>query len=297
MNGKCIDIGTIQAFLDGETAPALSLAVTSHVANCQNCAVVLADAEEESSVVFSALDREFNSLVPTQRLWSKINESIEVEKSRTPLWERFWRSLSVFTANPSISVAASVLIVFTMFAAIWTMNSDVMTDDMIAGNGQTNTLAQQQPIVNIPDINSERNPQMDPGPLKVDDRTRRFRTVPLNASFKESNNRPRVQLDVSPQTALAPEYLPGEESYVKTIAGLKHNVDGDKDNVLPPSVRIAYERDMAVVDDAITRMKAVVRINPTNHGAKQVLYSSYQDKIDLLNTVAQREELMASIDR
>ena len=62
-----------------------------------------------------------------------------------------------------------------------------------------------------------------------------------------------------------------------------------------PSSRIAYERDMAVVNDAITKMKEVVKKNPKNQSAKQVLYSSYQNKIDLLNSVVEREELMVSL--
>jgi hypothetical protein len=41
---------------------------------------LLAVAEDENSFVFSALDREMNALVPTQRLWSRINDSIETEK-------------------------------------------------------------------------------------------------------------------------------------------------------------------------------------------------------------------------
>ncbi len=80
MNDKCIEIGTIQAFLDGETSPEMSFKISGHVADCDKCALALADAEEESSVVFSALDREYNSMVPTQRLWSSINEAISYEK-------------------------------------------------------------------------------------------------------------------------------------------------------------------------------------------------------------------------
>jgi hypothetical protein len=90
-------------------------------------------------------------------------------------------------------------------------------------------------------------------------------------------------------------YLPGEESYVKTIANLSQTVSGQKDAVMRPSERIAFERDMAVVDDSIKRMRSEVRKNPANESAKQVLYTSYQNKIDLLNSVSQKEELIASI--
>ncbi len=52
---------------------------------------------------------------------------------------------------------------------------------------------------------------------------------------------------------------------------------------------------MAVVDDAIDKMRREVKKNPRNESAKQVLYSSYQNKIDLLNSVSQKGELMASL--
>ena len=84
VNGKHFEIGTIQAFLDGETTPEISLRLTDHVADCDACARLMAEAEEESSLVFSTLERELNTLVPTQRLWSRINETIEVEKSNVP---------------------------------------------------------------------------------------------------------------------------------------------------------------------------------------------------------------------
>jgi hypothetical protein len=56
--------------------------------DCHACARLMAEADEENSVVFSALERELNTLVPTQRLWTRINESIEVEKSHAPLWQK-----------------------------------------------------------------------------------------------------------------------------------------------------------------------------------------------------------------
>ena len=98
-----------------------------------------------------------------------------------------------------------------------------------------------------------------------------------------------------PDTATSDSYLPGEESYVRTIVDLKQNVDFQKDAVMTPSSRVSYERDMAMVNDSIKRIREVVKKNPRNQAARQMLYSSYQDKIDLLNSVSQREELMASL--
>lgn len=303
MNANCFEIGTIQAFLDGETAPDLSLKVTNHVAACDSCARMLADAEEENSVVFSALDRELDALVPTQRLWNRINDSIAVEKSRTSIWTRLQQALRIFVANPSVTVAAGVLIVFGLFAAFWSLNRDVSNDvngRMVAGPDNPQTPEQpNSPVITIATTDSSEAlapPATGPsGVIESNLPPKELRNLVANANYKNANNRSKAQrADLRTPVEAAPEFLPGEESYVKTIADLKQNVDSQKDTVLNPSSRVAYERDMAVVNDAIVKMKEVVRKNPKNQSAKQVLYSSYQNKIDLLNSVAAREELMAS---
>jgi hypothetical protein len=125
------------------------------------------------------------------------------------------------------------------------------------------------------------------------------------SNFEQAAYRPSKQPAVrtisarrtTAETADAAGFMPGEESYVKTIASLSRTVQGTKDGIMRPGQRIAYERDMAVVNDAIAKMREEVKRNPKNESAKQVLYSSYQNKIDLLNSVSQKEELMASIVR
>src|SRR5437763_16772124 len=96
---NCLDTGTIQAFLDGELAPATASNVSAHIAVCDACAAQLGSAEEESAFVFSVLDREIDTLVPTQRLWNEINESLEVEQHNLPLWQKAWDILHASVAN------------------------------------------------------------------------------------------------------------------------------------------------------------------------------------------------------
>lgn len=292
MKGRCFEIGTIQAFLDGETTPDVSLRLTDHVASCDACARVLATAEEENSIVFSTLERELNTLVPTQRLWTRINETITVEKSRTSVWQKIFVYISASLTNPSFAAAAGVLLVLGMFATVITFRDSAETDVVfvprdapIAETGATET-------VPVATTGSDTVlPGTDSPKLTVaisNHSPKELRTLAVKANVRAS------QREITPQYAID-AYLPGEESYVKTIADLKQNVDEQKDTVLTPSTRVSYERDMAVVNDSITRMREVVKKNPRNQAARQVLYSSYQDKIDLLNSVAQREELIASL--
>lgn len=310
MNGKCFEIGTIQAFLDGETGPEVTLRVTNHIAACDRCATALAEAEEETSVVFATLDREMNTLVPTQRLWSRINESIEVEKSRTGLWNRFLGLISAAIANPSLSAAFGVLVIVGLAAAVLTLNpvvSDFNGDKRVSDAVPAPNAQPAPPVVDIAatgsnDLiasSSEANSNQAPSSTLVKETNyspEKLRKLVVNANYNVKRETVKPQnANFTPDASAAPGYLPGEESYVKTIADLRQNVDGQKDTVLSPSSRVSYERDMAVVDDSIRKMRQVVKKNPRNQAAKQVLYSSYQDKIDLLNSVAQREDLVASL--
>jgi hypothetical protein len=281
MNAKCCEIGDIQAFLDGELSPARSAVIAGHVADCDACAMLLASAEEEMSLVFPALEREMDTLVPTHRLWTRINDSIAEQKRQAPFWRRFLDSVLVQIASPSIAAAAVVIIVFGLFAGVWSLRSTGEIEPVqVASSGP-----EKDTITFVSPDQDDRGVPVDPDPTVVD--TPR----PVRASYSPAKPA-RSRDDIKPAVFT---YLPGEESYVKTIANLSETVDSQKDIALRPSARVDFERDMAVVNDAIRRMRSEVRKNPKNESAKQVLYTSYQNKIDLLNSVAEREELVASL--
>lgn len=301
MNGNCFEIGTIQAFLDGELSPAKAMHVTDHVASCDACSRLMADAEEENSLVFSALDRELDTLVPTQRIWSRINESIEVEKSHAPFWQKAMAYVRISLTNPSITAAAGILLVMGLFTAVLLVKdfnqvASLINDRHVPRSGEVKVPgptggndvapATSQETITAPAI-----------PVAESHLSQKEITaIATNSNASQRKNiAPQYAIVKPTDVANAGQYLPGEESYVKTIADLKQNVDGQKDTVMTPSNRVSYERDMAVVNDSIKRMRDVVQKNPKNQAARQVLYSSYQDKIDLLNSVAQREELIASL--
>ncbi len=298
MNEKCFEIGTIQAFLDGETTPELSFRLTEHTAACDKCALLLAEAEEESSEVFAMLDRELNTLVPTQRLWSNITVALAEEKKQVSFWDNARGYLFTLFANPSLGVAASVLVIAGLFAAVWTLKAPVLNDpaDVLVASGEVQSPARTAQV-NVMASGEEPIPAPPTGPIQVDETNYspdKIRKLASTANYRQADQPVRAEHAVV-RSQPAEVYLPGEESYVRTIADLKQNVDSRKDLILDPSLRMAYERDIAVVNDSIKRMKEVVKKNPKNQAAKQVLYSSYQNKIDLLNSVVEREELMAAL--
>jgi hypothetical protein len=296
MNGNCLDIGTIQAFLDGETRPEQAVKISEHVSDCDTCTLLLAQAEEESSMVFSVLDRELNSLVPTQRLWTRINAEISEEKSRTSVWGRLAAFVTVSLASPSFASAAGILIVFGMVAAVWVMNSGdgVTTGEVAVVNSPVASGSKDSapPAPVVQDQNNATVAKIEATPVKRESvRVTNLSDSEVNRMIRASYvvNGPR-KVSAVPASA---QYLPGEESYVKTINELQETVTA-QNAAARPSGEVSFQRDLAVVDDSISKMRRVVKKNPRNLAARQVLYSSYQDKIELLKSSAQRDELMAS---
>lgn len=279
MNGNCLDIGIIQAFLDGELPHNEIDRVSSHIAVCDNCALMLATAEEEIAVVFPALEREMDSLVPTQRLWAKIDAEIKHENSQTG----WLATLSSLFASPSFAAACGLVLVVAIGATVF-LNSGKTTTS-IASNVQP-TVTETRPSVQVTNVPET---VVDPRPTLAT-ASQSSRPTAIKASYEAPRSAPVFRTMGS-----AAEPLAGEESYIRTISTLSKDVEGQKDLVLRPSERIAYERDMAVVNDTIDKMRKAVKKNPRNESAKQVLYSSYQNKIDLLNSVSKREELYASV--
>lgn len=289
MKQDCLDIGIIQAFLDGELDHGQSARVSGHIALCDVCTLMLADAEDESAVVFPALEREFATLVPTQRLWNKINESIETEKQSAPFWQKAWAFVILNLATPSFIAAAGMVVVFGL-TAILIINRTSSTPE-IAGVPEETVATFQQTTAQL----------SGPNPIEtVVSDMRQAKPIAFQQVSYRSNERRVVGISTARGVSTAsPDvanvYLPGEENYVKTISSLSRSVDSLKEDIFRPGERIAYERDMAVVDDAIAKMRVQINKDPKNDTAKQVLYSSYQNKIDLLNSVSQKEELVASL--
>jgi len=295
MTDKCLDIGTIQAFLDGELNAESTETVARHVSICDGCTNLLTESEEESAFAFSTLEQELNTLVPTQRLWTKINDSIEREK------KSFWKPIFAFLLQPQTAAFASLIFVAVITITLLTFKSNAPTNYAALRNESQQTTIQ-------PTLQNQPTPTISQSVQSPDEKIRETVKTAQNkpeyrasktSYVKPDNNFTNAKSFIkSPEVVVQPtrsENVLGEESYIKTIATLKASVENRKDEVLSPSARFAFERDLAVTDDAIIQMKKEVRKNPNNEAARQILRASYQNKIDLLNSVADKTELMASL--
>jgi hypothetical protein len=300
---KCFDEGTIQAFLDGELNADLLERVARHAASCENCALLLQAAESESALAFSALDAEFNTLVPSERIRTKVYDAIaQIEKPRRSFLQKIFGGFSF--SNPSIVSFASLILVVGLFAILWSYRQS--PNIQVARNDKFNSAQTSQttfPVKQPAEIsqtatkpNLVSNPSAVAKPFKAAYKPKAENRIEyLTVYYKPKTHSERYrQLPITnTETVDSNENLPGEESYIKTIATLTQTVNKRKDEVLRPSAQVTFEKDLAVVDDAIEKMRREVHNNPKNEAAKQVLRASYQNKIDLLNSVADRTELVA----
>jgi hypothetical protein len=300
MMEKCFDEGTLQAFLDNELAPELSQAIARHLVDCDPCAILLAEVEEETAFAFAALEQEFNTLVPTQRLWTKINESIEIQHRKRSLWQHVLAFVSgISFTNPHVIAFGSLLLIVGVVSALIVVKNDNHTNSV----AYVPPVVQQSApkiIVQQPAVSSD-VPNTPPAIEEVrETKTKTPQIRVEKADFRREERVDRTGNDtisapLKNTAPVVPQYLDGEESYVDTIARLENTVNKNKDEVLKPSARFSYEKDLAVVNDTINKMRKEVRKNPKNQDAKQILFASYQNKIELLNSVTQRGELMASL--
>jgi hypothetical protein len=96
----------------------------------------------------------------------------------------------------------------------------------------------------------------------------------------------RKHLVAAPNQSVARvKLLPGEKSYLRTIAALDSTIKSNN-RPMRPTLRAEYERNLALVDRALAAARTAAKNNPDDPDAAEFVFSAYQSKVDLLNTVA-----------
>jgi hypothetical protein len=80
--------------------------------------------------------------------------------------------------------------------------------------------------------------------------------------------------------------LPGERSYLKTIAVLDNSIKAESSRPMRPALQSEYERNLAMVDRAIAATRSAAKSNPNDPDAAEFMFAAYQTKVDFLNQVA-----------
>jgi hypothetical protein len=106
---------------------------------------------------------------------------------------------------------------------------------------------------------------------------------------------PEVAGAIPAATTVEP-VLADEKTYLSSIASLASAIEAQKAEGMTPTLRAEYERNLAVVNQAIISSRVAVRRNPQDTDAKEFLRAAYQNKVELLSAVADQTQLASGRD-
>ena len=284
---ECIEEGTLQGYFDGELSIEMMEGVAAHLASCLVCKQAARELESESLLLSEALEPEFALSVPSERLRHRVDAAIaglQVVKpnvTRTvPAVGGWWQSVvELFTLSPQRALGYAGLAAVVLFAAIFGLVQLKRTP----ANKPTD-LAGGRPIV---------APVSTPGAVNPPDALAKESPLPQPVSspsgfapvaYRPKRNSPPRVVDKaeSPHVKL----LPGERSYLKTIAALDTTIKSETNRPMRPALQSEYQRNLAMVDSAIAATRRAAKSNPNDPDAAEFMFAAYQTKVDFLNQVA-----------
>jgi len=284
---ECLGEEILQAYFDGELTGERMEAAALHLAGCRTCSASLRELESEADLLFSALAREFEAPVPTERLQRRINAAIaglEVVSTATQVSTSTWRNWlsslsSLLTLTPQRAFGYASLAVVLAFAVIFGITYR-------RSNLPVTTPQIAKAPVNAPARSITQSQQANESMPANHDETARVQTPKVTKVIKH-NRTNTTPLPSNPAVAEKQEVklLPGERSYLKTIAALDNTIKSEK-RTMRPALQAEYERNLALVDRAIAATRSAAKRNPNDPDAADFMFAAYQSKVDLLNTIA-----------
>ena len=107
-----------------------------------------------------------------------------------------------------------------------------------------------------------------------------------------------ASITASPETAqtVEAELRAAEEHYTKAITGLEH-ITKTEQNALDPGTAATLQKNLAVIDQAISESRAALQTQPASEPAQESLVENFKAKIGLLqDTVALINEMRKGND-
>ena len=294
MTDRHLDEGIIQAYIDGELSQEQTTATAAHLAACEACSAALAEASDESSFFATAFAPDESVTVPTAALRSRVNAAVaqlEAASESKPQHSQGWSfggflaSFSgLFTFTPRTAAAFATLLVAVAAGIIYfaSQGSQQPTKPQqgaeLARGTQAPAPAPTAIAVRPQDVPA---PVASPEPSKGDK---------INQVVAYKPRAPKRH--VEPRAPKAEE-LPGEKEYQTAIASLEKSIKFGGEQSLRPAARADYERNLALIDSAITQTRQVAARNPKDKDAVRFLMSVYQSKVELLTRVADQAQVAA----
>jgi hypothetical protein len=295
-----LDEATTQSYIDGELSAQEFLRAEEHLQHCTDCRAEIDAAQAEMNQFYTCFGEE-SQIVPTEILRTRIEHAISESSAQpraTALIARPGRSLperlrALFSfgfATPAFAACAVVVAAFlgTLFYVVNERQENEVGRET-ASSGIERQAATQSPANSSPvSQTASANNAVLNGSSSAP-RPRRNGEGNQIVRNQAANRRPSSPAPTQPRAANREEqfaFLPGERSYLETIAALTAVIETGHHARLDPSLQSEYERNLAVVDRAIAVTRLAARERPNETEPAQLLYVAYQSKIDLLSAVA-----------
>ena len=273
---RCLDETKLQSYIDGELPIEQMESVTSHMASCATCATAARELEEESALVMNALAAEFEASVPTERLRQRIDSAVLGDRlvaARSSQKAGFFSGLFSFGNQRALGYASlAVVLAFAAIFAVVKMKT-APVDKQVAVNVTPSTPDNLDVTKSAPKVAS--GPEITQ-PIKV--------STPIKQTGSPTFRTVKYTPNAAPKPSPV-KLLPGERSYLQTIARLDSTIKSNKKS-MRPGLQVEYERNLAVVDRAIAATRSAAKSNPSDPDAADFMFAAYQSKVDLLNTIA-----------
>ena len=298
MMKRCLDEGLLQAYLDGELSQERMSEAAAHVAACERCADALASAEGETAFFATAFAPDDTVSVPTEALRSRIGaavarlESSEAGRGRSRglNFGGLLATLSgLFNFTPQSAVAFASVLAVVAFALIYFNVSKQPVKPSNDGQSEIAKNVKPAPTATQEVVKQPTETGNLDGIVPQPSKENKIIPTSGNRSVKSRGFRAKP----STMQPKAPELLPGEKDYQSAIASLEKTIKMGGDATLRPAVRVEYERNLAILDSAISQTRQVAARNPKDRDAVGFLMSAYQSKVELLTKVADQAQVAA----
>ena len=299
---ECLDEGILQSYFDGELAGESLKTVTTHLAACQNCTAAARELETELNLLSAALAPELEAAVPTEHLRRRIDAAIAglhthssaVNQSSTFSVRAWLQSLvTPLSVAPQRAFGYAGLVLVLGLGAIlglnqWRSVSPAVDQPQVAKTSRPSEQVAQTPepstkenpgsvvdstvkpvVAAVPTVNSPTNPKI------------------LKAKRQSTNLNNQLAKRRVDRNDDAVKLLPGERSYLQTIAELDSTIKSSSNRPMRPALQAEYERNLALVDRALAATRNAAKKNPNDPDAAEFMFAAYQNKVSLLNTVAE----------
>ena len=268
---NCIDEGTLQAWLDGELAAEKSANVGAHVHICAQCAAAASAAEAESLILSEALANEFAAPVPSERLRERVDLAVAaLSRQQVPAIKASRRSVfaEFFSFRPlAYASAAAMILLVAIVGFVYLKNQK----NSVVANNNKSPVNQETPKES-PQLVKQQAPEQ---PIIAHAPKPGYATVAK--TFKRASKTKAAEPD-----ATSPAWQ--QQQYENAIAILNDALKTQPP--MRPALKVEYEYNMAVIDNAIATTRDAAKKNPKDPLANQFMLAAYQSKVDFMNQIA-----------